>query len=120
VLPYVLEVDLEYPDHLHDALYDYPVAPEHMTVTKDILSDYNRDSLFVGQSSLIPNLNHKTKYVTRIKNLKLYKELGHVITKMHRVLEFKQWPWLKSYIQFNTEKRKAAISEFEKDFFKLM
>ena len=67
---YVLEVDLEYPDHLHDAHNDYPVAPEHMTLTKDILSDYNRDSLFVGQSSLIPNLHHKTKYVTHIKNLK--------------------------------------------------
>jgi len=54
-------VDLEYPDYLHDAHNNYPVTPVHMTVTKDILSDYNRDSLFVGQSSLIPNLNHKTK-----------------------------------------------------------
>ena len=111
---------MEYPDHLHDAHNDYPVAPEHMTVTKDILSDYNRDSLFVDQSSLIPNLNHKTKYVTHIKNLKLYKELGLVVTKIYRVLEFKQSPWLKSYIQFNTDKQKAATSEFEKDFFKLM
>ena len=115
---YVLEVDLEYPDHLHDTHNDYPVAPEHMTVTKNILSDYNRDSLFVGQSSLILNLHHKTKYVTHIKNLKLYKELGLVITKIYRVLEFNQSPWLKSYIQFNTDKRN--VSEFEKDFFKLM
>ena len=66
---YVLEVDLEYPDHLHDVYNDYPLAPEHMTVTKDMLSDYNRDSLFVGQPCLIPNLNNKTKYVTHIKNL---------------------------------------------------
>ena len=66
---YVLEVDLEYPDHLHDVHNDYPLAPEHMTVTKNMLSDYNRDSLFVGQPCLIPNLNNKTKYVTHIKNL---------------------------------------------------
>jgi len=58
---YVLEVNLEYPDHLHDVHNDYPLAPEHMTVTKDMLSDYNRDSFFVGQPCLIPNVNNKTK-----------------------------------------------------------
>ena len=117
---YVLEVDLEYPDHLHDVQNDYPLAPEHMTVTKDMLSDYNPDCIFVGQPCLIPNLNNKTKYVTHIKNLKLYKQLGLVVTKIHRVLEFKQEAWLKSYIEFNTNKRKSATSDFEKDFFKLL
>jgi len=53
-----------------------------------------------------PNLNNKTKYVTHIKNLKLYKQLGLVITKIHRVLEFKQEAGLKFYIEFNTNKRK--------------
>ena len=43
-----------------------------------------------------------------------------VVTKIHRVLEFQQFPWLKSYTNFNTDKRKAATSDFEKDFFKLM
>jgi len=106
---YVLEVVLEYPDHLHDAHNDYPLAPEHMTVTKDMLSDYNRDTLFVGQPCLIPNLNNKTKYVTHMKNLKLYKQLGLVITKIHRVLEFKQEAWLKSYIEFNTNKKSCHL-----------
>jgi len=54
------------------------------------------------------------------KNLKLYKQLGMVVTKIHRVLEFQLFPWLKLYINFNTDKRKAATSDFEKDFFKLM
>jgi hypothetical protein len=69
---------------------------------------------------LIPNLHPKEKYVVHYRNLKLYLSLGMRLTMIHRVMTFKQQPWLKTYIDFNTQKRKMANNEFEKDFFKLM
>ena len=69
---------------------------------------------------LIPNLRNKTRYILHYKNLKLYLDLGMKLTKVHRVLTFQKSPWLKEYIDFNTEKRKQAANDFEKDFFKLL
>ena len=123
---YILDVDLEYPKELHDTHSDYPLAPENIQVDKSMLSTYSRtlkDELKIGNShvyKLIPNLNNKTKYVVHYRNLKLYLSLGLKITKTHRIIEFSQSPWLKKYIEFNTNKRKEAKNNFEKDFFKLM
>ena len=69
---------------------------------------------------LIPSLRNKTNYVLDQRYLSLYLSLGMKLTKIHKVLKFKQSDWMKKYIDFNTEKRTNAANSFEKDFFKLM
>ena len=69
---------------------------------------------------LIPNLGNKTNYVVHYKNLQLYLALGMKLTKIHRVIRFKQSDWMKKYVDFNTEKRTNAADSFEKNFFILM
>ena len=110
----ILEVDLEYSKELHDLHNDYPVAPEKFKVSKEMLSDYckriaEKYNISVGLvDKLIPALCDKENYVVHYRNLQLYLDLGLKLKKIHRVLRFDQSPWLKSYIDFNTEKRKKC------------
>ena len=69
---------------------------------------------------LIPNLGSKANYVLHCRNLQLYLSLEMKLTKIHRVLKFKQSDWMKSYVDFNTEKKTNAGNSFEKYFFKLL
>ena len=69
---------------------------------------------------LIPNLGNKTNYVVYYRNLQLYLSLGMKLTKIHRLLTFKQSDWMKKYIDFNTEERMNAANDLEKKILKLM
>ena len=102
----LLEVDLVYPNSLHDLHNDYPLAPERIKVNK--------------VNKLIPNLGFKEKYIIHFENLKQYLSLGLKLVEIHRGIKFKESPWLKKYIALNTDLRTKAKNDFEKDFFKLM
>ena len=122
----VLEVDLKYPSELHGKHNEYPLAPEKMKITEDMLSGYAKDLLdknnvkLVGVEKLVTTLNGKASYVCHIDNLKLYLSLGMKLVKVRRALEFSHSKWLAGYIKFNTDMRTVAKNSFEKDFFKLM
>ena len=96
---YILEVDLDYPPELHALHSDYPLAPESTLITKDQLSPYQISFLHDLNMKpditrkLVSNLYNKSKYVTNYRNLQLYTKYGMKITKIHRILQFKQRPW---------------------------
>ena len=102
----ILEVDLEYPQSLHDLHNDYPLAPERIEVNK--------------VDKLIPNLGDKKKYVIHYENLKQYLSLGLKLVKIQRGIKLEESPWLEKYIALNTDLRTVAKNEFKKNFFKLM
>ena len=105
-IPCVLEVDLEYPQELHDFHNEYPLAPE--------IKEIN------GVKKLVPNLENKKKYVCHYRILKLCEKLGLKITKIHKGIKFKEKRWMKKYIILNTNMRINAKNKFEKNFYKLM
>ena len=79
---YILEVDLEYPDELHELHNDYPFAPEKIAISHDILPNCCKKiadeyGIKVGDvKKLIPNLGNKTNYVVHYRNFHLYLSLG--------------------------------------------
>ena len=105
--PCILEVDLEYPENLHDLHNDYPFCPERVECKN-------------GVEKLIPNLRNKTKYVIHYKNLIQCLKAGLKLKKIHRGIKFIESQWMKPYIEMNTNLRTKAKNNFEKDFFKLM
>ena len=103
---YILEVDVKCPKKVHNLHSDLPFLPERMEINKC--------------NKLVCNLYDKKKYVVHIISLKQALNHGLKLKKIHRIIEFKQEPWLKPYIDMNIELRKLARNDFEKDLLKLM
>ena len=99
---YFLEVDIDYPKELFNFHKDLPFSPKRKKVEK--------------VEKLTCSIEDKEKYVIHIRALK--QALNHgKLKEIYRIIQFKQKAWLKLYIHMNTELRKQAQNEFEKNFF---
>jgi len=100
--PCTLEVDLEYPNEMHNLHNDYPLAPEKLKKGKF--------------KKLVATLNNKTKYILHHTTLKLYLSLGLKLTKIHRGIKYSESNWLADYINLNIELRAKINLESEKSY----
>lgn len=121
---YFLEVDLEYPPHLHDKHNNLPLAPEKRKVKAHDWSPYTRSvGLKVGEKGenlkLMNTLHDKPHYVLHFEALRLYLRLGLRLKAIHRGVKFAQEKFLASYITINNEARKKASTDFEIALYKL-
>ena len=112
---YMLEVDLEYPRELHNSHNDYPLTQEDLVVPHKWFSEYQCELLDDHKDILKPNvnkltctLNLKRKYVVHYAMLQLYLKLGLKFSQVHRVMSFRQKPWMHLYIDNNTQLRTQA------------
>ena len=99
---YFLEVDVQYPEKLHELHNDLPFLPEKMKIEK--------------VEKLVTHLRDKTEYVVRIRSLR--QTLSHelILKKAHRVIKFNQTAWLKPYIDMNTNLKQKAKNNLRKTF----
>ena len=128
----IVETDLKYPQLLHESHRDYPLAPTKEVVQNDWLSRYqtnvseqmknneNCGPAFGKVKKILQTLHDKTHYIIHYKLLTLYEKLGLIVTKLYRIVKFKQELWLEPYITLNTSKRKAAKNKFEEELYKLL
>lgn len=124
---YVLEVDLDYPEGLHAAHNDFPLAPETMDVCWEDLSPYSReccteihDKRRHAAKKLTSTFRPRKRYVVHGRNLKYYLSKGLKLVKIHRAVAFVQRAFIRPFIELCTQMRREAKTETERQMWKLV
>ncbi len=124
---YILQVTLEYPSSLHKTHSDYPLAPHKLKIPFNKLSCFAKTICFdnnlkrsTGTEKLMCTFLEKKDYVLHYRNLQLYVLLGMKIKKVISGIKFKQSPFIKKYIDFNTKMRSESKNDFDSNFYKLL
>jgi len=123
---YVLEVDLDYPEHLHDDHTAYLLCPEHLTVDADMISlTLEQMYDYVGVThvpckKLISNVRDKRFYVTHYLCLKFYLSQGLKLVRVHRIFSFAQRPFMRPFVDYCNRQRQNAKTDFESGLYKLL
>lgn len=123
---FILEVDLEYPDYLHEKHNSFPLAAERLNINEEMLSPYSTRGLHEiygmtthSATKLTGTLLDKEKYLVHGFNLKYYLQAGLKLKKIHRIITFTQTKCIAPYIEYCTRQRKLAKTETEKNYWKV-
>ena len=119
----IIQCSLEYPVALHDYHSDYPLAPIKKLIPYGTLSpiakmvcDRHKLIRMTNVEKLLATVKDKGFYILHYRNLQLYASLGLLVKKIHAGIIFKQGPIMKSYVDFNSEKRAQTTNKFDTDF----
>ncbi len=124
---YFLEVDLEYPEDLHERHNSFPLAPESVCLTEADLSPYaysclgeiNNKKKYKAQK-LTSTFHPRTRYLCHGLNLQLYLRQGLRLVRIHRGIKFRQVDFIRPYIEMCSERRKTAKTEALRNMYKLL
>ena len=120
---YFFEVDLRHPDIIKEKTKIFPFAPENQIIHKDKCNDYMKKikpKSFTKAKKLIFDWTDNKNYFIHYRMLKFFVRHGMIVDKFHEKISFEQSKWLEKCINLNTQKRKKAKTDFEKDFFNLL
>ena len=118
---YLFSVDLHIPEDKHDYFNNYTPLPLNKSIKINELNTKQQENYKESKiKKLCCSLDDRINYKVNYRLLKLVLKLGFKLIKVNKVVEYEQKPFMKEYILLNTELRKKAKSDFEKDFFKLM
>ena len=115
---YFVEVHLKYPNEIKHKTRNFCLAPENKKVDENKFTEYMNEIKpkdYRPTTKLILDYSDKKKYLVHYRLLKFYVKMGMIVEKVHKVIQFKQSAWLKPYIEHNTNERKKAKTDFDKD-----
>ena len=117
---YYIICDIDYINECKERTEQLALIPNKRKINDNELGYRQREKSKARSEKLFLDQNNKTEYMVHYSMLKFYVKMGVKVTKIHRVIKFKQDYICSDYIQNNTNKRATAKTEAEKDVRKLM
>ena len=117
---YWLICDLEYTNECKERTSNFQLLPHGREVENNELGYKQRPPTSSKTKKLILDQNNKYEYPIHYRMLKFVVKMGIKVTKVHRIIKFKQDYMIRDYNELNTKMRAEAKTEPEKDIFKLM
>lgn len=123
---YALLIDYYIPDDVKRYTDEFPLSIHKFSPKEDDISDFTKEILKNAgmkrgkTERLVASHLPMEKYLITIKLLKLFVEIGMVVTKVHRIFRFDQSAIFKDFILKNIHLRTNSVSTAGKSFFKLL